>query len=98
KVARARFLDGAEPTWKDNRTRPTLVDWMIAPDNPFFARAAVNRMWAYFFGVGLVDALDAPGEETPVSHTELLDELAREFVACKYDVKSLIRAIVASQP
>jgi hypothetical protein len=97
KMVKARFLDGEEPKWKDDRTRPTLVDWITAPDNPFFARAAVNRMWSYFFGVGLVDSLDGPGDENPASHRELLDELAREFVACKYDVKFLMRAITASQ-
>jgi hypothetical protein len=97
KTVKARFLDGAEPQWKDDKTRPTLVDWMTAADNPFFARAAVNRLWVYFFGVGLVDQLDAPSDENPVNHLELLNELAREFVACKYDVKVLIRAIVASQ-
>jgi hypothetical protein len=95
KLVRARFLDGDEPKWKDDKTRPTLVDWMTAADNPFFARAAVNRIWAYFFGVGLVNQLDAPSDET--DHTALLDELARELVASKYDVKVLIRAIVASQ-
>jgi len=97
KVVKARFLDGQEPTWKDARIRPTLVDWMTAADNPFFARAAVNRMWAYFFGMGLVDQADGPGDEHPAHHTELLDELARAFVACKYDLKVLIRAIMASQ-
>jgi hypothetical protein len=97
RVVKARFLDGQEPQWKDSRTRPTLVEWMTAADNPFFARAAVNRMWAYFFGVGLVDQPDGPGDEHPANYTELLDELAREFVAHKYDVKFLVRAIAASQ-
>jgi hypothetical protein len=96
-VVKARFLDGTEPQWKDDRTRPTLVDWMTAADNPFFARAAVNRLWTYFFGVGLVDQPDGPGDDTPANYPELLDELAREFVANKYDVKFLIRAITASQ-
>jgi hypothetical protein len=97
KVVKARFPDGKEPTWKDAGTRPTLVEWMTAADNPFFARAAVNRMWAHFFGVGLVDQPDGPGDENPANYQELLDELAREFVAAKYDIKFLIRAITASQ-
>ncbi len=70
---------------------------MTAPDNPFFARAAVNRLWAYFFGVGLVNELDATRDDRFSNYTALLDELAREFVASKYDMKLLIRAIVASQ-
>ncbi len=97
KVAKARFLDGTEPKWKDDGTRPTLVEWMTAADNPFFARAAVNRLWAHFFGVGLVDQSEGPGDENPASHTELLDELARAFVEHKYDVKFLVRALTASQ-
>jgi hypothetical protein len=97
KVVRARFLDGTTPQWKDKKTRPTLVDWMTAADNPYFARAAVNRLWAYFFGVGLVEQLDGPGEEENVNHATLLDELAHEFVAHQYDMKFLIRAILASQ-
>jgi Protein of unknown function (DUF1553)/Protein of unknown function (DUF1549) len=97
KVVKARFLDGKEPDWKDNRTRPTLVEWMTAADNPFFARAAVNRVWAHFFGVGLVDQPAGAGDETPANYPELLDELAGAFVAHNYDVKFLIRAITASQ-
>src|SRR5262249_18564098 len=97
KVVKARFLDGKEPKWKDAGTRPTLVEWMTASDNPYFARAAVNRTWAYFFGVGLVDQPDGAGDENPANHTELLEELATAFIAHKYDVKFLIRVITASQ-
>ena len=53
KVVPAVFLDGTEPQWKfDVGTRETLADWMTSPKNPWFAKAAVNRMWAYFFGSG----------------------------------------------
>jgi hypothetical protein len=97
KVAKARFLDGTSPQWKNDKTRPTLADWMTATDNPFFARATVNRLWAYFFGVGLVEQLDGPSDGENANHHLLLDELARAFVASKYDLKFLIRAIVASQ-
>jgi hypothetical protein len=97
KVVKARFLDGTEPQWKGDGTRPTLVEWMTAADNPYFARAAANRLWAHFFGIGLVDEMDGTGDENLVSHPELLDDLARAFVASKYDVKFLIRAITASQ-
>jgi hypothetical protein len=97
KIVKAHFLDGTEPKWKNEQTRPTLVAWMTAADNPFFARAAVNRLWAYFFGVGLVEQLDGPPEEENVNHAQLLDELARAFVASKYDMKLLMRALVGSQ-
>jgi hypothetical protein len=99
KVVQARYLDGAEPTWKPKASaRDTLAEWMTAPDNPYFARAAVNRLWGYFFGTGLVDPVDdMVGSERVPSHPELLDLLAREFVAHRYDLKFLIRAITASR-
>ncbi len=97
KVVKARFLDGKEPKWKETGTRPTLVDWMTAGDNPFFARAAVNRIWTHFFGVALVDQSDGSSDEGPAMHQELLDELAHEFAASAFDVKFLIRALTNSQ-
>jgi hypothetical protein len=97
RVVKARFLDGKEPQWKDAGTRPTLVEWMTAADNPFFARAIVNRMWAYLFGVSLAGKDEGSSDEDHAAHTELLDELARQLVAHKYDLKFLIRAITASQ-
>jgi hypothetical protein len=98
KVVQARFLDGKEARWKDpTGTRPTLVEWMTADDNPYFARAIVNRLWTHFFGVGLSNLAEGAGEESPPSHKELVDILARQFVEHKYDLKFLIRAITASQ-
>jgi hypothetical protein len=71
---------------------------LTAPDNPYFARTAVNRVWSQFFGISLSEpADDAASEDNPVRNTELLDELAREFVAHKYDIKFLIRAITATK-
>jgi hypothetical protein len=98
KVVEARFLDGKEPKWGAG-TVPVevLADWIIADDNPYFARAAVNRVWAYFFGIGLIEPLDEPGDQNPPSHPGLLDELAREFRAHRYDLQYLIRGIVASE-
>jgi hypothetical protein len=97
KVVKAHFLDGKEPTWKDDGTRRTLAEWMTASDNPFFAQAAVNRIWAYFFGAGLVRQLDESEKESTASHAALLEELARAFITHKYDVKFLMRVITASR-
>jgi hypothetical protein len=98
KVVQARFLDGKEPRWKDKTsTRPTLADWMTADENPYFARATVNRMWNYSFGVSLDEPADGTIEDTPAGHKELCDHLARQFVAHHYDLKFLIRAITSSQ-
>ncbi len=99
RLVRAVFLDGNEPRFKYKvPPRKTLAEWLTARDNPYFARAAVNRLWAYFFGVGLIDPVDEMvGADHTASHPELLDELAREFAAHKFDLKYLIRAITASQ-
>jgi hypothetical protein len=97
KVVTARFLDGAMPQWKGKKPRSTLVEWMTAANNPYFARAVVNRLWAYFFGADLVEQLDVPADEEIASHRQLLDELAQEFIASNYDLKHLIGAMVASQ-
>jgi hypothetical protein len=98
RVVRAHFLDGTEPMWPEGTaTRPTLAVWMTAADNPYFARAVVNRLWTYFFGVGLADPADGTDATPPAAHKELLDELARQLVSHDYDLKFLIRALVASQ-
>ena len=97
KVA-AKFLDGKMPEFKEKISpRVTLADWMTAPNNPYFARNAVNRMWANFFGTGLIDPLDEPGEKNPASHPELLDAMAKDFAASGYDMKYLIGAIAGSR-
>jgi hypothetical protein len=70
---------------------------MTAADNPFFARAAVNRLWTHFFGVGLVEPSDGPDGEAATGHAALLDDLAREFAAHGFDTRFLIRAITASE-
>jgi hypothetical protein len=98
KVVKARFLDRKKPVWKNGvAARKILADWMTAADNPFFARAAANRMWAHFFGVGVVEPVDDLGGANPPSHPELLDELARQLVAHRFDLKFLARAIVSSR-
>jgi hypothetical protein len=97
-VVEAAFLDGSEPQWRFNvGSRVTLAEWVVSPDNPYFARAAVNRLMAHFFGTGLVDPDDDFRGDNPPSHPELLDELARQFVAHKFDVQFLIRAITATE-
>jgi hypothetical protein len=98
KKAQARFLDGTEPAWEPNSfSRLVLAEWMTRPDNPFFARAAANRMWEHFFGIGLVDPVDDMRDENPPSHPALLDDLARGLVANRFDLQFLIRAITASR-
>jgi Protein of unknown function (DUF1553)/Protein of unknown function (DUF1549) len=76
--------------------RRYFADWLTAPENPFFARALVNRVWKNFMGRGLVEAEDDLRETNPPTNGPLLDALARDFVAHKYDVRHLIRTIMNS--
>jgi hypothetical protein len=95
----ARFPDESKPDWQRAFTpRQALAEWVARGDNPWFARAAVNRLWHYFLGTGLIDPVDGLGVEgNRPSHPELLDELVRQFVGHDFDVKYLIRAITGSQ-
>jgi Protein of unknown function (DUF1549)/Protein of unknown function (DUF1553) len=98
-VVQAKFLDGTEPKWnKDTGARETLAEWVTSPNNPYFAKAAVNRLWAYFLGTGLVEPVDEMvGVSTTSTHPELLNLLAKEFAGHQFDLKFLIRAITASR-
>ncbi|MFO0877196.1 MAG: DUF1549 and DUF1553 domain-containing protein [Gemmataceae bacterium] len=94
----ARFLDGQAPAWTDKLgARQALADWMVSPSNPFFARAAANRLWEHFLGTGLVDPVDDFREENPASHPELVEDLAQALVDSGYDLRFLMRAILATR-
>ncbi len=76
--------------------RAYFADWLTSPDNPYFAKALVNRVWKNFMGRGLVESEDDLRQTNPASNEELLDALAKDFIKNKYDVKHLIRTIMAS--
>jgi hypothetical protein len=91
---RPRPLDGEEltvPAGADPREE--LAGWMTHPDNPFLARALVNRYWAHFFGRGIVEMADDFRVTNPPSNPELLDALARDFVEHRCDLKHLVRTL-----
>jgi hypothetical protein len=77
--------------------RDALAAWMTSPDNPYFARNLVNRLWAHFLGRGLVEPMDDVRSTNPPTNPELLDALAKHFVKSGYDVKAMIRFICASR-
>ncbi len=77
--------------------RHKLVDWMVDPSNPFFAKAVVNRYWAHFFARGLVDPIDDMRVTNPPSNPELLDALAKDFIANKFSLKHLVKTICKSR-
>jgi hypothetical protein len=80
-------VDPREEVWK----------WMVAPENPYFARAMVNRVWAHYFGRGLIEPADALAAANPPSHPEVMDELARQFLADGYDLRKLHRRILNTE-
>src|SRR5262249_61405343 len=76
--------------------RQYLATWMTAPDNPFFARAVVNRVWRNFLGRGLVEAEDDLRQTNPPTNEELFDALAKDFSKNGHDLKRLMRTIMNS--
>jgi len=76
--------------------REQLAQWLIARENPYFAKSIVNRYWSYFFGRGIIDPVDDIRASNPASNPELLDALTRDFVAHNHDLKHLIRMICSS--
>lgn len=97
-VPEPKFLDGDYAKFSpEEDPRHALVDWMAEKDNPFFARAFVNRMWAHFFSIGLVHELDDMRETNPPSNPELLDYLASEFQRSGFNMKELVRLIASSR-
>ena len=81
----------------DDDPRHALADWMSNKDNPFFARALVNRYWKHFFNRGLVEPEDDMRETNPPSNPELLNALAKDFIESRFDLKNLVRTICRSQ-
>ena len=91
-----KALGGPElPASGDPRER--LFAWLTQPDNPYFARSFVNRVWAVYFGVGLVDPVDGFSVANPPSNARLLDAMAAGFVARGYDIRRLERSILNSR-
>ena len=81
----------------DADPRRALADWLTTPDNPFFARAVANRVWAVFFGRGLVEPVDDFRISNPCVNPPLLNALADDFAKHGYDLKHLMRTIMESR-
>jgi hypothetical protein len=77
--------------------RRVLADWMTAADNPYFAAALANRLWAHYFGRGLVEPLDDLRATNPASNEALLADLAKHLRELKYDVKAFTRTLLLSR-
>ncbi|QEF97970.1 hypothetical protein Mal15_20160 [Stieleria maiorica] len=83
----------ADPT--DFRRRQLTI-WLASRNNPYFARAAANRVWAHLFGRGIVDPVDAMDSSHPPSHPELLQFLADYLVEQRFDLRALYRVVANS--
>lgn len=76
--------------------RAELVNWMVDPNNAFFAKSLVNRYWKHFLATGLVEPEDDLRVTNPATNPDLMDALALEFVKSHFDLKQLIRTICTS--
>ena len=90
------FLGGSVADVAGKDRRAVLADWLTAPDNPYFAKNIANRVWAHFFGIGIVEPIDDVRITNPPSNPELLDALATKLVESNYDFKQLVRDICNS--
>lgn len=91
-------LDAAPVSMTSTQDRRiAMAKWLTAPENPYFSRSITNRVWANFFGVGLVEAVDDLRMTNPASNEKLLSEAAAHLAKNKFDLKSLMRVILQSQ-
>jgi hypothetical protein len=93
-----KALGGPEiPLKAGQDSRVKLADWITAPENPFFAKSFVNRVWAHYFGVGLVNPVDDFSLANPPTNARLLSALAADFVKSGYDLRKLEKTILLSR-
>jgi hypothetical protein len=97
-VVLPKYPAGLEPAQRELGTRrEQLAIWMASRDNPFLARAGVNRVWWHLFGRGLVEPVDDLGRANPPTHPELLSELTAYFVQTGFDLRELYLTLTSTQ-
>ena len=97
-VVKPKFLDGPTVDLKPREDpREKFVEWLLSPKNPWFAKNIVNRQWSWLLGRGIIHEPDDLRPGNPPSNPELLDYLAVELVAHKYDLKHIFRLILNSK-
>jgi hypothetical protein len=92
-----KFLGGATPDVNGKDRREVMVKWLASPENPFFATSVANRVWAHFFGLGIVEPVDDIRVSNPASNPELFQALGQKLTSYNYDFKQLVRDIANSQ-
>ena len=93
----SRALEVEKDIYKSSELRARLADSITDPRNPYFARAFVNRLWAELIGHGFVEPLDNFSAYNDPVHGSAMDFLAQEFIASGFDLRELIRIILASK-
>ena len=97
-LAAAAFPDGTPAVLPPDRDpREIFADWLVRPENPWFTRAIANRVWSWLLGRGLVHEPDDFRPDNPPVNAALLDHLAAEVVAARFDLKQLFRLILNSR-
>ena len=91
------FIETGKGSEQGTSRRATFAKYVTAPENVQFANMCVNRYWSHFFGTGIVNPVDDFNGKNKPSHPELMDELAKDFIAHKYDLHWLIKAITGSE-
>lgn len=91
-----KFLGGDEPDTKGRDRREVLAEWITSKENPYFAVNVANRVWAHFFGIGIVEPVDDVRVSNPASNPELFEELGKRLIDYKYDLRQLVRDICNS--
>jgi hypothetical protein len=96
RVMQPKFLGGESPDVAGKDRRAVLAQWLTAPENPYFATNVANRVWAHFFGRGIVEPVDDVRISNPPSNPELLQSLGQKLVEYKFDFRQLVRDICNS--
>lgn len=79
------------------KRREAFANWLTSRENPMFAKSAVNRVWSYFFGRGIIDPVDDIRASNPPVNAALLDALTKDFIAHNFDLRYLMRTMVNSR-
>ena len=96
RVMKPKVLGGEEPELKGRDRREVVADWIVSPDNPYFAVSVANRVWAHFLGSGIVEPVDDIRVSNPPSNPALFDKLGQQLITYKYDIRRLVRDICTS--
>jgi hypothetical protein len=96
RVMAPKFLGGPAPNTAGKDRRELLAKWITSPENPFFATSIANRIWAHFFGIGIIEPVDDIRVSNPATNPELLEALGKKLIEYNYDFKRMVRDICNS--